>query len=79
MSLAEGDNSVELIGDCGLEDAEPLLRRLLDAPATRVEVRNCRRLHAAVLQVLLASRAEVRGPFAGRFLHEIVEPLLQER
>ena len=79
MSVADGDNALELVGDCGLEDAEPLLRRLLQEPATRVDVRNCHQLHAAVLQVLLASRAEIRGPFAGQFLQDVVEPLLQGR
>ena len=77
MSVRERDELVELTGECGLEDAEPLLRRLLADPATLVDVSHCERLHAAVVQVLLASRARIRGPFPGEFLHTRVEPLLQ--
>jgi len=79
MSLHERDHSVELIGDCGFEDAEPLLRRLTASPATLVDVTGCERVHAAVIQVLLASGAEIRGPFAGRFLRSMIGPLLPRR
>lgn len=79
MSVGERDDAVELVGECGLDDAEPLLRRLLTEPAKPVDVTRCVRLHTAVVQVLLAARPEVRGPFAGGFFRTAVEPVLQPR
>jgi hypothetical protein len=78
MSLGDGDGGrVELIGACGLEDAEPLLRRLLADPSLVVDLRRCDHAHTGLIQVLLASAAKTLGPARGRFLHEMVEPLLQ--
>lgn len=45
--------------DCGAEDAETLLEWLLAHPAGKVNLKYCTRLHAAILQVLLACRADI--------------------
>ena len=80
MSVEDGaEGSIALVGACGLDDAEPLLGRLLADRHAVVDLRRCERLHTAVLQVLLASRASVRGPARGRFLRDRVEPLLRSR
>ena len=80
MSVHDGGNGIiELVGDCGLGAAEPLLRRLLAEPSATIDLRLCDGAHTAVVQVLLAARAQTLGPARGRFLHEMVEPLLQQR
>jgi hypothetical protein len=66
---------VELHWDCGIEDAEPLLGHLTDAKRT-VDWRECDTAHAAVVQILLISGAELVGPPRGAFLRTFVEPAL---
>ncbi len=50
------DGTVILDGVCAVEDAEPLLQMLQATPAAVVDWTQCRQLHTAVLQVILASR-----------------------
>ncbi len=73
------DGIVLLEGDCSLEDAEPLLRLLAEAPTPPVDWRNCETAHAAVIQVLLAARPVLNGPPRGLFLSGLVEPALNAR
>jgi hypothetical protein len=75
----EGDGSIRLSGVCALEEAEPLLRHLASAPDAVVDWRLCDRAHSAVIQVLLAGGAVLRGPPRGDFLSRVVEPLLRPR
>ncbi len=70
------DGTIRLAGVCLIEDAEPLLRLLLENPAATVDWRPCEQAHAAVVQVLLAVRPALLGPPAGRFLREHVGPLV---
>jgi len=74
-----GAGEVALVGACPSEDAEPLLQALLEHPEATVDLRGCDGAHTAVVQVLLAARPPVRGPAAGPFLRQWVEPLLNAR
>jgi hypothetical protein len=47
-----------LTGRCGVEEAEALLDTLC-AGARRVDLSGCEQLHTALLQILLAARAEI--------------------
>jgi hypothetical protein len=77
MSVELGrDGSIRLAGTCPLEDAEPLLRLVLDNPSAPLDWRACSRAHAAVIQVLLAARPRLLGPPADPFLRVRIEPLL---
>jgi hypothetical protein len=73
------DQTVALEGVCGAEDAETLLQALLATPGATVDWTACENAHTAVVQVLLAARAEVRGPANSAFLRDSVEPVLQGR
>ena len=75
VRLNEGGD-IELAGDCAAEDADALLRHLIAAPGATVDWRACDHAHTAVVQVLLASGAAVRGPARSVFLTQWVEPLL---
>jgi hypothetical protein len=72
------DATIELADACPAEDAESLLRLLLERPGSTVDWRSCDDAHAAVVQVLLASGAPVRGPPCGEFLSRFVGPLLRQ-
>lgn len=69
-----GDSEIFLEGECPAEDAEALLGCLLTQPDAVVDWRACDGAHAAVIQVLLASGVERRGPPRGVFLRELLEP-----
>jgi hypothetical protein len=75
---AADDGTIELADSCPAEDAERLLRQLLERPGSTVDWRSCEEAHGAVIQVLLASAALVRGPPRGAFLSRFVEPLLRQ-
>jgi hypothetical protein len=74
---AQGE--IALVGICDSADAEALLGRLAADPQACVDLSGCLALHAAVVQVLVASRASVRGPCADPFLQIIVEALTRAR
>ena len=62
--------------ECGSDEAEPLLEWLLDHPAGKVNLKTCRGLHTAVLQVLLAAAPAVTvKPQDGDFARWLPPPL----
>jgi len=72
------DGTIELVDVCAAEDAEHLLRRLIERPGSTIDWRSCEEAHGAVVQVLLASAAPVRGPPRSQFLSRFVAPLLRQ-
>jgi hypothetical protein len=71
----EGD-AIRLAGECPVEDAEVLLQHLTSNADSHVDWRGCEMAHAAVIQILLASKCALLGPPSGRFLRELIEPPL---
>jgi len=69
--------TVELRGECPVEDAEQLLQRLVDDPDATVDWSGCESAHSAVIQVLLVARITVAGTPASAFLRDKVAPLLR--
>ena len=70
------DGTIELDAVCPIEDAEILQRHLLADPRATVDWHTCTQAHTGVIQVLMASRAVLRGPPAGDFLRMQMEPVL---
>ena len=69
MSVSHAsDGQIRLSGAVSLDEAEPLLRLLIDNPGAAVDWRSCVTCHSAVLQVLLAARRPMVGPPASDFL-----------
>jgi hypothetical protein len=63
-----------LDGVCPVEDAEPLLQMLLTMPAAVVDWTQCRQLHTAVLQIVLASGSAPIGPCGDAWVAQWVSP-----
>lgn len=59
MSIEFNDNVAALSDIVSVEDAEPLLAWLTEAPDRAVDLSACTHLHPANLQVLLATRTRV--------------------
>jgi hypothetical protein len=80
MTVETGeDGAVALVGVCASEDADLLLQRLIADRGAVVDWRRCESMHTAVLQVLVASKAELLGPPTGPFLIDMLEPVLKRR
>ena len=62
---------------CTVEDAEPLLDWLQRHRKGSVNLKQCSHLHAAVLQVLMATAPKISAPPPEGFLREHVLPALQ--
>ena len=67
---------IRLEGACPMEDAERLLRALLDQPEAPIDWADCHSAHTAVIQVLLAARRPMLGPPAGESLKLWIAPTL---
>ena len=75
MSVEIEGRIVRLKGRCEAADAELLLSVLTEG-ADKVDLTDCEHLHAAMLQLLLASAIEVTGTPSG-FIAQWLLPLLQ--
>jgi hypothetical protein len=77
MTIRQGDDATIILeGICPLEDAEPLWRLLRAQPGSTVDWRSCLQAHMAIVQLLMASRAVLRGPPEGAFLRDFIAPQL---
>ncbi len=70
------DGTIVLSGRCGLDEAETLLRHVLEAAPPRVEWSGCEHAHTAIVQILLKVRPALQGNPADSFLAHHVAPLL---
>jgi hypothetical protein len=69
MTVRRGDDGVIVLdGECPVEDAETLLQLLQAQPGGPVDGSACTRMHTAVLQVLMAAAAPMRGECGDTFV-----------
>jgi hypothetical protein len=73
------DGVVVLEGVCPVEDAEALLRLLQTRPAAALDWTQCRQLHTAVLQVVLASGLVPLGPCGDTLVGQWLAPKLSPK
>jgi hypothetical protein len=77
MTIRRGDNGEILLdGICPVEDAEPFLQLLQTMPAAEVDWRECRQLHTAVFQLILASGRAAIGPCGDVWVAQWLAPKL---
>ena len=77
MTVRHVSGVIFLEGDCGVEEAEPLLQALAGAPEAVIDWTACARLHTAVLQVILAAKAPVIGRCGDTWLDRWASRLLR--
>ena len=77
MTVRRSDNGmIVLDGLCPVEDAEPLLQMLQTMPAAGVDWSQCRWLHTAVFQLVLASGKVPIGPCGDTWIAHWLAPKL---
>jgi hypothetical protein len=80
VTVRSGDNgTLVLEGACPVEDAEVLLQLLQTRPTATLDWTQCRQLHTAVLQVVLASGLAPLGPCGDPFVGQWLAPKLLQR
>lgn len=71
MTIRRSDEGIVFVdGVCAVEDAEALLQMLQATPDAIVDWTQCRELHTAVLQVILASGNAPIGPCGDRWIQQ---------
>lgn len=78
MTVTLDGDYIRLIGDCPVEDAEPLLAHLSAGAEAVVDLRQSGHLHTALIQVLFARKAKVLGPSGDIFLQTWLLPLFAD-
>ncbi|MDP3173217.1 MAG: hypothetical protein Q8M88_02135 [Phenylobacterium sp.] len=77
MSVRLDGDVIRLEGACRVEEAETLVG-LLQAQATRaVDLSQCRHLHGAVVQVLLAFAPPILGEAPEPFIRDLLAPAVR--
>ena len=76
MSVLLDDGLIRLEGDCQVEEAETLVGLLQSTGASRVDLGQCRHLHSALVQALLAFRVRSAGEGQTPFIRDFVIPAL---
>jgi hypothetical protein len=78
MTVEVSDDRIVLKGRCGVEEAEPLLAALAEAP-DRLVVLEAERLHTALWQVLMALKPRLQGQPKDTFVLQYVLPLVIDK
>jgi hypothetical protein len=68
-----GESSIVLEGICPIAEAEVLRQLLVSAKSATVDWRACEWAHTAIVQVLLASKVELRGQPKSAFLGKLLD------
>lgn len=76
MSVSVDNGVLRLQGDCQVEEAETLVGLLQSAGASSVDLSQCRHLHSALVQALLAFRVRIVGESQTPFIRDFVAPAL---
>jgi hypothetical protein len=79
MTVGLAGGNIRMEGVCPVEDAERLLRLVLNNRRAIVDWRSCEEAHTAVIQILLAARPELLGPAANAFLQNRIAPIIGGR
>ena len=80
MTIRRSDNGMLLLdGVCQVEDAEALLQLLQTVPTAALDWTQCRQLHTAVLQVVLASGTVPAGPCGDAWVEQWLAPKLPQK
>ena len=80
MTIRRSDEGILILdGVCAVEEAESLLQMLQATPGATVDWTQCRQLHTAVLQVIMASGIVPIGPCGDVWVQQWLAPQLIQR
>jgi hypothetical protein len=77
MSVVIEADSVRLVGECTIDDAETLLSFIQLRSGAHVDVSAATHVHAAILQILLAHKPLLTGTPSDTFLAAWLIPALE--
>ena len=77
MSVRLADGIIVLEGRCRIEEAETLLRHLLENGDRPIDLSGCETMHSAVVQILIAAKPAISGRPIDPFLCAHILPLLE--
>lgn len=77
MTVQLVDGTITLSGECGLDEAEALVRLLLDHDSAAIDWRACTAAHTAVVQVIVASKADLIGSPSSVLLADLLAPAIR--
>lgn len=77
MTISKDGTKVRLAGDCRVEEAEALVALLQAGGIQSADLSECRCLHAAVAQALIAFGVRIESGAGEPFLRDVVIPALQ--
>lgn len=77
MSVRADGDVVRLEGECRVEEAETLAALLQSGAFAAADLSQCRHLHSAVAQALIAFRIPTVGAGDSSFLRDFVGPALE--
>jgi hypothetical protein len=76
VTVRRAGQTILLAGDCPLEEAEILLRLLVEVPGATVDWSACSGTHTAIVQVLLAAGKKPEGTPRNPVLAGVIAPAL---
>ncbi len=79
MTIVLDNGLIRLEGDCPVEEAEILADLLQSSAVSSADLSQCRHLHSAVAQALLAFRVRIIGESQTPFIRDFVIPALTGR
>jgi hypothetical protein len=80
LTIRRSDEGIVVLdGVCAVEDAEPLLQMLQATPEAIVDWTQCRQLHTAVLQVIMASGNSPIGLCGNVWVQQWLAPKLPRK
>ncbi len=77
MSVVMENGVVRLEGDCPVEEAETLVGLLQGSGVSGADISQCRHLHSALVQALLAFRVPIVGESQTPLIRDFVTPALE--
>jgi hypothetical protein len=75
MAISYSETTVVIDGECGVEEAMPMLEFLQGHATARIDLRACTNLHSASLQVVMAVADRIASLPEEKFLSRWLTPL----
>ncbi|MDB5524740.1 MAG: hypothetical protein JWM58_2503 [Rhizobium sp.] len=78
MTVELRKNTIFVVGECGVEEADGLVQLLQAHPDSPVDLNEAAQMHTSIWQVLLMSRPTIMGRPANSFAADFVLPAMRD-